>query len=372
LGVTWRLGDADLNSPATAMASEQESTRAEGMKMRYAGVSWTFNGYETAVLGDAGEPLLRARRFPAGRINELIAVLRDYNAHGPDGLACVVDSSNGLLEGFLLGSDLTFYRADPEILPGRPPLPAVVLAHVARRDLSRLERLHPRTGAIAGRDPELTEGWEQSEATELHGYRSGNQVALTFDDGPDPLHTLALLEILDRYDALATFFCIGMQAMAYPQLVGEIAAHGHAIGNHTWSHPFLLDLGTHEFSEQLDRTNEAIDAATGRTPTFFRPPYGARTPEIIQQVTASGMAFTLWDVDPRDWSMPGADRIAEAVREQARHGSIILLHDGGGDRSQTVSALPRMLDNLLDCGYRLTTMDQLSGFGSHASPGSRR
>ena len=128
---------------------------------------------------------------------------------------------------------------------------------------------------------------------------------------------------------------------------------GHGLGNHTWSHPFLPDLSVAEFAVQLERTDEAM-AAAGRLPErqLFRPPYGSRTPEALSWLAAqqAGPTMVLWDVDACDWAMPGAAAIAGTVLDQARPGSVVLMHDGGGDRSQTVEALPAIIEGLLADG----------------------
>ncbi len=158
----------------------------------------------------------------------------------------------------------------------------------------------------------------------------------------------------------ATFFCVGLQASAHPADIARLAAAGHGLGNHTWSHPFLPDLSCAQLAEQLDRTDEAVTrAAGGARPDLFRPPYGSRSPDVLRWLGERGTPIVLWDVDPSDWARPGAVLIAGRVLMQARPGTIILMHDGGGDRSQTVAALPLVIEGLLDRGFRFTRADHL-------------
>ena len=140
-----------------------------------------------------------------------------------------------------------------------------------------------------------------------------------------------------------------------------MAEAGHRLANHTWSHPFLPDLAPAEVAVQLDRTDEVIaDVAGDQGPRLFRPPYGSRSPEIMSWLGRQDAGtMVLWDIDANDWALPGAPAIARAVLAQARPGSIALLHDGGGDRSQTADALPVIIEGLLDRGFRFALVDEL-------------
>jgi peptidoglycan/xylan/chitin deacetylase (PgdA/CDA1 family) len=158
----------------------------------------------------------------------------------------------------------------------------------------------------------------------------------------------------------ATFFCVGMNAAAHPDLVGRILEAGHHLGNHTWSHPYLPDLTRDELLRQVDETNAAISRVTGAPVHLFRPPYGSRTPEALGWLAEHGMTTVVWDVDAHDWSSPGEAAITANVGTSIANGSIVLMHDGGGDRRQTVAALPAILENLLDRGLRPVAVDELS------------
>ena len=189
------------------------------------------------------------------------------------------------------------------------------------------------------------------------GPRDRKLVALTFDDGPG-LYTAAVIRTLIRYRATATFFVIGNQIRGRERLLRRQLLNGMEIANHTWSHANLA-AGGPAATSQLVRTNRAIRAATGFTPCLFRAPYNAYSRALIGRARAAGMMTIQWDTDPRDWSNPGAATIAARVLSAVRPGSIVVLHDGGGNRSQTVAALPRILSTLTRRGYKAVTVTRL-------------
>jgi peptidoglycan/xylan/chitin deacetylase (PgdA/CDA1 family) len=180
-------------------------------------------------------------------------------------------------------------------------------------------------------------------------------IALTIDDGPSPVYTPQILRLLDRYQVTATFSMVGLQVAAHPAMAREVAAAGHKIINHTWSHLDLAYQPPVVIADQMNRATAAIHKATGRSPAMFRAPYGAWSPAILQQCAQTGMAPLGWSVDPRDWSRPGVPFIVGDIMHNIRTGSIILEHDGGGNRSQTVAALKIVLPRLLAEGYHFTT-----------------
>ncbi|MFJ9606885.1 polysaccharide deacetylase family protein [Kitasatospora sp. NPDC101176] len=337
--------------------------------MFYSGVSWSAEGYHVHTVdqdGLAAAPL----HFAPARTEELIRHLRGLD--GP--LVTVVESTNGILDGRLMAAGITVHRIDAHALPARPPFSSVgaeELARTARLRPSALVPLERRRGTQTGREGEL-EAWIASTTAEVaaltragrlisHGGAGRREVALTFDDGPLPPYTDRILDVLERYRVPATFFCVGMNAGAHPDLLVRMREQGHLIGNHTWSHPFLPELTRAQLVEQLERTDEAIATASGGpAPTLFRPPYGARTPEVLGWLEETFARIALWDVAPDDWTMPGAEAISALVLEQARPGSIVLLHDGGGDRTQTVDALPAIIEGLHGRGYRFVTVDELA------------
>ncbi|MFB8171738.1 polysaccharide deacetylase family protein [Kitasatospora purpeofusca] len=179
-------------------------------------------------------------------------------------------------------------------------------------------------------------------------------VALTIDDGPDPRHTPTVLSLLEQHGIRATFFLIGENAVEHPDLVREIAARGHHIANHTWTHPDLRHLSEVKVREELERTSELLHRTTGKAPTWFRAPGGDWSPASLKVSAELGMRPMAWSVDPRDWARPGTVVITDRILKDVRPGAIVLNHDGGGDRSQTVAALKAYLPVLIDSGYHFT------------------
>jgi peptidoglycan/xylan/chitin deacetylase (PgdA/CDA1 family) len=175
-----------------------------------------------------------------------------------------------------------------------------------------------------------------------------SEVALTFDDGPDPQWTPQVLQLLKQYKVKATFCLIGANAEQFPHLVRAIAADGHSLCNHTWLHD--LELGEKSRSvilADMQRTNDAIHAAAPHARvSYFRHPGGNWTEAAVSAAKSLGMTSLHWDVDPKDWLKPGARAIAAAVNSSAVPGAIVLLHDGGGDRRGTVEALRSILPHL--------------------------
>jgi peptidoglycan/xylan/chitin deacetylase (PgdA/CDA1 family) len=178
-------------------------------------------------------------------------------------------------------------------------------------------------------------------------------VALTFDDGPWPGATRKILQVLKRFHVHATFFEVGRQASEHPHLVRMVAAAGNEIGNHTFDHPLTLQHHpAQQVTAEMWRTTKAL-AEENIRPTLFRPPGGWYDDELIQEARRQHMRVVLWDVDPRDWEPSvSAREIADNVLSKSRRGSIILLHDGGGDAAHTVAALPRIIRGLRARGLR--------------------
>jgi peptidoglycan/xylan/chitin deacetylase (PgdA/CDA1 family) len=172
-------------------------------------------------------------------------------------------------------------------------------------------------------------------------------VALTFDDGPHPETTPALLAALG--DAPATFFLQGSAAAARPDLVRAIAAAGHAIGNHTWTHPRLPALDPAARDREVRSTQDLLTDLTGNRPVLFRPPYGDTGAEVAATIAEHGLTEVLWSIDTRDWAGVDADEITRAAAA-AEAGGIVLMHDGG--HPSTVEAVPRILAALAARGLR--------------------
>ncbi len=188
-------------------------------------------------------------------------------------------------------------------------------------------------------------------------------VALSFDDGPHPGYTPAILDLLERNNIPATFFLIGRYVLKYPLLAQRIAAERHEIGNHTFSHRILPLLRDEEVKNEIQQTDEAIRIHTGRQPCFMRPPMGLFTKRTVNLIEACGHGTVIGDVYPRDPHLPGRDKIYQRVMGRVRPGSIIILHDGGNtqhvDRSQTVWAAEKIIASLLREDYRFVTLSEL-------------
>ena len=207
--------------------------------------------------------------------------------------------------------------------------------------------------------------WQQIAALQSQnrflytGNRYLPEVALTFDDGPNPYYTPQILAIFRHYRVKATFFCIGRQVARYPDLVRQEYNNGNLVGNHSWSHPNLALLSNSEIESQIKLTSDAIQQATGVRPTFFRPPYGVVNTRVLAQVNLLGLTAITWNDEARDWATPGTSVIVSRILRLAGDGAIILLHDGGGDRSQTIAALPIIITSLRASGFQLVTLQQM-------------
>ena len=184
---------------------------------------------------------------------------------------------------------------------------------------------------------------------------AGSSVFLTFDDGPDPTWTLRVLDVLRAAGIKATFCMIGRYARAYPDVARRVVAEGHALCNHTDSHASLDRLSAAAVDAEIQNAGNSIQAATGVRPTLFRFPYGRTSATANGVVGRLGLRVLPWNVDPSDYTRPGTDTIIARVAQAVKPGSIILFHDGGGDRSQTVAAITSLITSLRAAGYTFGT-----------------
>jgi len=208
------------------------------------------------------------------------------------------------------------------------------------------------------------------------------KLALTFDDGPNPALTPKLLDLLDRYDAKATFFVVGKYVRQSPALVKEIPARGHLLGNHTDTHPNLFFSGPVETRDELLRCSAAIQEATWQEPRWFRPPFGYRSPWLGQIVHRLGMTTVMWTLIPGDWCVKPAEWLIERMKPIAAHaqkklppgsgygggliGDILCLHDGdyarpNADRTHTLAALEFWFPRWRDLGLQFVTISEATG-----------
>jgi peptidoglycan/xylan/chitin deacetylase (PgdA/CDA1 family) len=206
-------------------------------------------------------------------------------------------------------------------------------------------------------------------ASQLYGrtlIRAANprQLALTLDDGPNDPHTLRLLEVLARHDVRATFFMIGRYVQQRPQIARAVAEAGHALGNHTFTHPNLIFCSETQTRIQLAECNRAIEDAAGQTPRLFRPPFGGRRPSTLRIASELGFAPVMWNVTGFDWDAHSSEAVERKVAKQIHGGDIILLHDGshrqlGLDRSHTVAATDRLVGRYKAEGYEFVTIPEM-------------
>jgi peptidoglycan/xylan/chitin deacetylase (PgdA/CDA1 family) len=243
----------------------------------------------------------------------------------PVGLAGVTPSPIASTHGATASTTPTVQPPDPKA-PGRKASPSPRHPNRGRPHEERPSQKSRDTSPPGGKAPA----------------RRGGTVYLTFDDGPSQ-YTPAILNILRATRSTATFFELGFRQAEHPEEAAQIRAEGSSIGNHTYNHPNLTALKPAQIRWQL---------AHGPRARCVRPPYGATNPTVRHIFAQQGLRQVLWTIDTRDWTKPGTKRIIRAATSTAvRAGSIVLLHDGGGDRSQTVAALPQIITMLQNQGY---------------------
>ena len=234
------------------------------------------------------------------------------------------------------------------------------------------------TAQAAGAPPEPAfYTWQAPGGGTTAGHRV---IALTFDDGPGPF-TPKVLSVLEGYGVPATFFEIGENVTEYPQYTKMVVSAGYPVEDHTWSHPDLATLPAAQVDAQIARTQQAIRSLTGETPACVRPPDDIWDSTVLGQIAGAGLTAMSYSIDPRDWSMPGVTAIVSRVLGAAFPGGVVDLHDGGGTRSETVAALPKIIIGLRAkgygfvsiCGSRATSPRQTSAvyaFGHAPAPGT--
>jgi peptidoglycan/xylan/chitin deacetylase (PgdA/CDA1 family) len=190
------------------------------------------------------------------------------------------------------------------------------------------------------------------------GTRRRRLMALTFDDGPSP-YTPAIVRILARMHVPATFFVVGQQLSVFPAAFRDEVAHGFEIGDHTQNHAWLAHLSATGQYAQIHDDVMGIEHLGGPTPRLFRPPYGIYNGATLSIVRKLHMLMVMWSIDPGDWRRPGAKSVLSNVLVHSKPGAIVIMHDGGGDRSQTIAALPGIIRGLRKRGYRLVSLPDL-------------
>jgi peptidoglycan/xylan/chitin deacetylase (PgdA/CDA1 family) len=201
-----------------------------------------------------------------------------------------------------------------------------------------------------------------ADAAVRHATTAKKVVALTFDDGPSEYSTQLLAELKDL-GVPATFFVIGRQIAGFENVVAAESSLGNVVGNHTWAHVDLARTRKKQVRSQVADTSEAIFHATGRRPTLLRPPYGSTTRAVNAFLRTRSLVPTLWDVDSEDWRGIAREQIVANVLAAVSPGSIVLMHDGGGDRSPTIAAVPEIVEKLRGRGYTFATVPELLDSG---------
>src|ERR1700730_12468236 len=196
------------------------------------------------------------------------------------------------------------------------------------------------------------------------GARGSRQIALTYDDGPNDIHTLKLLDVLAKHSVRATIFMIGRYVRQRPDIARAVAQAGHLIGNHTFTHPLLIFESAARTRTHLVDCHQALEDAVGEHSNLFRPPFGGRRPATLRVARALGLETVMWSVTGYDWNAPPAAVIERKVMRQIRGGDVILLHDGGhramgADRAQTVIATDSLIRRCKDQGYEFVTVEEM-------------
>lgn len=186
-------------------------------------------------------------------------------------------------------------------------------------------------------------------------------IALTFDDGPDPKYTPQVLELFKQYGGHATFFEIGYRMEQYPEIVEQVVQAGHELGNHSMTHQYENKTGVKYMSLDIIKADQIIQKYQPDRLKLFRPPGGYIDAALLQETKQLGYKVVLWSYhqETKDYALPGAQVIADHIIRNARNGDIVLLHDGGGDRSQTILALKSILPALKQQGFQFVTVSEL-------------
>jgi len=194
----------------------------------------------------------------------------------------------------------------------------------------------------------------------------GPYIALTFDDGPSPVLTPKLLDLLAARHLKATFFVVGQNAADHPDILKRAVREGHEIANHSWSHPNLGKMSDEAVRRELQKTDDAIAAAIGKRPTLMRPPYGSITANQKKWIHQEfGYRIIIWDVDPLDWKRPGPSVVTARILKETKAGSIVLAHD---IHPPTIEAMPKTFDQLIEKGFKSVTVTELLGMATPIPP----
>jgi peptidoglycan/xylan/chitin deacetylase (PgdA/CDA1 family) len=240
-----------------------------------------------------------------------------------------------------------------ELNVGAEPTPATIPTAASAKPLQGAPR---ETQATA----------KQSAITFNSVHVDGPYIAMTFDDGPSAVLTPKLLDLLAARHIKATFFVIGENVAEHPEIVARAAREGHEIASHSWSHPNLAKMSQEGVRSQLQRTDDAIKSAIGKSPTLFRPPYGSITEREKRWIHDEfGYDIILWEVDPLDWKRPGPAVVRNRILKETRPGSIVLSHD---IHPGTIEAMPSTFDELEAKGFKFVTVSELIDMATPVTP----
>ena len=227
---------------------------------------------------------------------------------------------------------------------------------------SRSQKSAPRLSATTEKISQASKPLPYDKYAKLPYDKHAKYVALTFDDGPSPVYTHRILAILKREHVPATFFVLGNQAKRHRGIVKAEVAQGNQVANHSWNHKNMNTVKNKSIGKDLGNTRKVIRRVTGVDTRYVRLPYGNANKRVRRKVRAMKLIRIYWDKDPRDWSRPGVKKIISRATHGMKNGQIILMHDGGGNRSQTVRALGRVITKLKKQGFTFCTVDDLYRF----------
>ncbi len=191
-----------------------------------------------------------------------------------------------------------------------------------------------------------------------HGNRKSWSIALTFDDGPQKPYTEQILDILAKYSIKATFFLTGEKVEQNPDIVRRIISDGHEVGNHSYSHKTMRSRSSKWLRREIERTDELLLQAGANHPIHFRPPFGRNSFQLISLIKKMKKKIILWDIGPKDFKYSHSYEVVGKVLKKMKPGSIIVLHDGGGDRSVTVEAVNILVKDIREMGYKFVTISE--------------
>jgi peptidoglycan-N-acetylglucosamine deacetylase len=252
-------------------------------------------------------------------------------------------------------------------LVGLLALLAIVIVAAAAGSHHHSSGGHARPKALAASRPPSDPEQEEMNAVQSvlaytpfvkEGSGTAREIALTFDDGPGPF-TPQVLSVLEQHHVRATFFVVGRMLRYFGASTVRAIEDGDVIGDHTEDHPMLAHMGAHDQYEQLFEQAARVELLGGRRPTLFRPPYGSFNDTTLRQLKKLHQLMVLWSVDTDDFEQPGVQTIVDRTLEGVHPGAIILLHDGGGQRQQTIEALPLIIKEVRARGYKLVTVPRL-------------